>query len=58
MSEIGARTVAGGDHAARPRHTRRAPLVFRPERGTRPRRFVESEVQCSSASRFAGESVR
>jgi hypothetical protein len=58
MSEIGARIVFGGDPAGRPRHTGGAPFVFRPERGTRPRRSVDSEAQCSSASRFAGESVR
>jgi hypothetical protein len=58
MSETGVPTVLGGDRAALPRHTARSPFVFRPERGTRPRRFVDSEVQCSSASRFAGESVR
>jgi hypothetical protein len=58
MSEVGARIVFGVDPAARPRHTGGAPFVFRPERGTRPRRSVVSEVQCSSACRFAGECVR
>jgi hypothetical protein len=58
MSETAVRTVLRDDRAALPRHTGHSPFVIRPERGTRPRRSVDSEVQCSSASRFAGESVR